>query len=98
MAAVQAVVQRPHGGLSVDMTFDHDGVACPTEIQPSRFFTSIDFLAELGANFPAEYCRLGLGGAVRTAPLVNPIRDEYYWVRAVDMLPILMTRAEFAKQ
>ena len=96
LRAVAATVARPHGIVSVDMTADRNGTLCPTEIQTSRFFTSIDFLAELGLNFPDEYCRLALDGAPRSTPLVNPIRDEYYWIRGVDQLPKVLTKEQYS--
>jgi hypothetical protein len=95
LRSVEAVVARPHGIVSVDFTSDLAGQPCPTEIQTSRFFTSIDFLAAVGLNFPDEYCRLALGAAPRSTPLVNPVRDEYYWIRAVDRLPALMSASDY---
>lgn len=92
---VEAIVRSPHGVVSVDFTYDKYGNACPTEIQTSRFFTSIDFLANLGVNFPDHYCRLACGEPPTKNPKINPIRDTYYWIRAVDRLPTIMTASEY---
>ncbi len=40
LAAIKAVDSRPHGVLSVDLTYDRSGVPNPTEINIGRFFTT----------------------------------------------------------
>ena len=95
LAIIESVVKSPHGVVSVDFTYDRYGRPCPTEIQTSRFFTSIDFLANLNVNFPDLYCRLALGELPTKNPKVNPIREMHYWIRAVDRLPIIMTARDY---
>ncbi|MEV7013768.1 hypothetical protein [Streptosporangium sp. NPDC051022] len=95
---VRAVCARPHGIIGVDFTYDHDGRALPTEVQPARFYSSIYFLARLGLNMPDLYCRLALDGAqAMPDALPNPIRESHYWVKSVDKLPRLLSPEEFSR-
>lgn len=95
--AVRSIVQtmsRPHGAVGVDFTYGHDGVPRVTEIQPARFYSSMEFLAAVGINLPDIYCRLALGRPLPTTELINPIRSSHYWFKAVDKLPLLMSQQE----
>lgn len=95
VSCVFALASRPHGIVGVDFTYDADGRALPTEVQPARFYSSMQFLAEVGLNFPALYCQVALDGPPGQRPLVNPIRTEHYWVKNVDRLPRLLTADEY---
>lgn len=53
--AVKAVDSNPHGIFGVDMTYDKNGVPNPTEINISRFFTTIRFFTEAGLNMPVIF-------------------------------------------
>jgi hypothetical protein len=93
--SVQAVLDRPHGAAGVDFTYGYDDKPYITEIQPARFYSSMQFLAAVGINLPDIYCRLALGLSLPPADeCINPVRVPYYWYRAVDMPPKLMTQAE----
>ena len=52
MRSVRAVSAVPHGIFGVDFAYDKDGVPNPTEINISRFFTTVRFFTEAGVNFP----------------------------------------------
>jgi carbamoyl-phosphate synthase large subunit len=58
--SVFAVTNKPHGIFGVDMTFDDLGIPNPTEINISRFFTTIRFFTEAGINFPSIAKNLSL--------------------------------------
>ena len=49
---LKAVSAKPHGIFGVDMTYDKNGVPNPTEINISRFFTTVLFFTEAGLNMP----------------------------------------------
>ena len=49
---VKAVSDKPHGIFGVDMAYDKDGIPNPTEINISRFFTTVLFFTEAGLNMP----------------------------------------------
>jgi carbamoyl-phosphate synthase large subunit len=93
MAAIKAVDPQPNGIFSVDLTYGDDGLPRPTEINISRFFTTILFFAEAGLNLPAIYCDMGLEDRAPWAePRVNPLPDGLVWVRGMDTAPRLLTR------
>ncbi len=92
IASVRAVDDKPHGIYGVDMTYDTNGVPNPTEINISRFFTTVLFFTEAGLNLPQIFADLGITG--RTAPLaktVNPLPDGLMWMRGMDRPPLLCT-------
>jgi hypothetical protein len=95
VACVRAVSDRPHGAIGVDFTYNSKGQPLPTEVQPARFYSSMHFLAEAGVNFPAYYCDLALNGRGNWSPVINPVRDNLYWVKNIDMAPKLLTENEY---
>ncbi len=85
-AAVRAVSDKPHGVFCVDMKEGGDGVPKVTEINVGRFFTTSNFFAHAGLNMPAMYVELAIDGKTTQKPAVlNPLEDDLYWVRMVDM-------------
>ena len=93
--SVQHTMARPHGAVGVDFTYGHDAKPYVTEIQPARFYSSMEFLAAAGINLPDIYCRLALGLPLpRGRSLINPVRSALHWFKAVDKLPVLMTQEE----
>jgi hypothetical protein len=96
--ACLAVSEKPHGIYGVDMTYDFSGVPNPTEINISRFFTTIEFFAEAGLNMPVIFKDLCLYGRKPDLPeKLNPLPDNLLWLRAIDERPILTTEAEIRK-
>lgn len=84
--AVRAVMDKPHGVFCVDMKEDAHGVPKVTEINPGRFFTTSNFFAHAGVNMPKMYVELGLTGKTSDKPAqYNPLPDDLYWVRMIDM-------------
>lgn len=86
MAAVGAVSPKPHGVFCVDMKEGFNGVPKVTEINAGRFFTTSNFFAHAGLNMPAMYIELALTGKLKKYPQqLNPLIDDLYWVRMIDM-------------
>ncbi len=89
---VKAVDSLPHGIFGVDMAYDENGIPTPTEINISRFFTTVLFFTEAGLNFPAIFRDLALDGEVNFKyPLINPLPNDLLWVRGMDTHPRLVT-------
>lgn len=95
LAAIAAVDARPNGIFSVDMTYGDDDLPRPTEINISRFFTTIQFFAAAGLNFPEIFCELGLQGrSIWEGPKINPLPPGLVWLRGMDQPPQLRRREE----
>lgn len=92
IAAVKAVADKPHGIFGVDMAFDRNGVPNPTEINISRFFTTVLFFTAAGLNMPEIFKDIALYGEF---PLlekkINPLPNGLLWLRGMDVVPRLMT-------
>lgn len=92
---VFAVDKKPHGIFGVDMTYDNDGVPNPTEINISRFFTTIYFFTKAGLNMPVIFKDLGIyGEKPKLEKQINPLPNDLLWLRGMDVEPMLMTREE----
>lgn len=99
MRTVYSVDEKPHGIFGVDMTYDMNGIPNPTEINISRFFTTIFFFTEAGLNLPEIYVNLGLyGNKPNLEKKINPLQDGLLWLRAMDMSPILTTEKDIKSQ
>ncbi|MDF2444973.1 MAG: ATP-grasp fold domain protein DUF201-type [Moraxellaceae bacterium] len=99
IAAVKAVAPRPHGIFGVDMTYDRAGVPNPTEINISRFFTTVRFFTEAGLNMPEIFKRLALQQEL--PPLlqrINPLPPGLMWVRGMDTEPRLVTSSQMEQE
>ena len=96
--AVFSVDSEPHGLYGVDFTVDKNRILNPTEINISRFFTTIRFFTEAGLNMPEIFVNLGLGQVVETSNgSINPLEDGLLWLRGMDRSPVLSNRAAFEK-
>lgn len=95
--AVKAVSDSPHGIYGVDMAYDKEGVPNPTEINISRFFTTIRFFTEAGLNMPEIFVDLALSGKVPSLERkINPLPNGLLWLRGMDTAPRLMRSEELA--
>lgn len=93
--AVKAISTRPHGIYGVDFTLDSDGLPNPTEINISRFFTTIRFFTEAGFNMPEIFASLALGKDLRyDVGTINPLPEGLLWLRGMDREPRLVPEAE----
>ena len=91
--------EKPHGIFGVDMAYDKRGIPNPTEINISRFFTTVRFFTEAGINFPEVFKQLALGEPLSIKKgVINPLEDGLMWVRGMDRSPLLTTNAFMKKE
>jgi hypothetical protein len=89
-ATVKAVSDKPHGIFGVDMAYDKDGVPNPTEINISRFFTTVLFFTEAGINLPVIFKDIALYNEFpKLEKHINPLPDGLLWLRGMDTRPML---------
>ena len=91
---IHAVDEEPHGIFSVDFTFDWDGIPNPTEINIGKFFTTHHFITRTGCNMPEIFVDLALDEYGGECEIFNPCDDDMYWIRGIDTLPKLVSRAQ----
>jgi carbamoyl-phosphate synthase large subunit len=90
--SIKAVSKKPHGIFGVDMAFDSNGIPNPTEINISRFFTTVLFFTEAGLNLPEIFKDIALYGEFPLLPKkINPLPSGLLWLRGMDVVPRLMT-------
>jgi hypothetical protein len=90
--AVKAVSAKPHGIFGVDMGYDREGVPNPTEINISRFFTTVLFFTEAGLNMPEIFKDIALYDEFPDLEKkINPLPNDLLWLRGMDVTPRLMT-------
>ncbi|RBQ03555.1 carboxylate--amine ligase [Pedobacter miscanthi] len=91
IATVKAVSDKPHGIFGVDMAYDKNGIPNPTEINISRFFTTVLFFTEAGLNLPEIFKDIILYNELPTLEKnINPLEDGLLWLRGMDTKPRLM--------
>ena len=90
LKAIKTVDDKPHGIISLDFTYDSDGIPNPTEVQASRFFTSMYFMAKGGLNFPYILLKLALNEdcPVFTTKF-SPIEPGLVWIKYIEHEPVL---------
>ena len=95
--AVYAVSDKPHGIFGVDMALDKNGIPNPTEINISRFFTTVLFFTEAGLNLPEIFANIALYGEFpQLNNKINPLPTGLTWLRGMDTTPRLMTEDQIA--
>ena len=93
--AIKAITPKPHGIFGVDMAYDKNGVPNPTEINISRFFTTIQFFAEAGLNMPEIFKNIVLYDEFpELDEHINPLPPGLLWLRAMDNPPILCSQSD----
>jgi hypothetical protein len=96
---IKSVSKKPHGIFGVDMTYDTDGVPNPTEINISRFFTTILFFTKAGLNMPVIFKDLALYGEKPDLKKnINPLPDGLLWLRGMDTEPRLARHEDLEKE
>lgn len=96
---IKAVDKKPHGIFGVDMTYDKQGVPNPTEINISRFFTTILFFTEAGLNMPEIFKDIALYNEFpKLEKKINPLPDGLLWLRGMDTCPRLMQEGQIEKE
>ena len=92
---VKAVSDKPHGIFGVDMAYDRNGVPNPTEINISRFFTTVLFFTEAGINMPLIFKDIALYNEFpNLEKKINPLQDGLMWLRGMDTHPMLLTEKD----
>jgi carbamoyl-phosphate synthase large subunit len=95
---IKAVSSKPHGIFGVDMTYDKNGIPNPTEINISRFFTTVLFFTEAGLNMPEIFKDIALYNEFpELQAKINPLEDGLLWLRGMDTKPLLMKSEEVVK-
>lgn len=95
--AIKAVDEMPHGIFGVDMAYDKNGIPNPTEINISRFFTTVLFFTAAGLNMPVIYKDLALYNKFpQLKKKINPLPNGLMWLRAMDREPVLATAEEIS--
>lgn len=91
--AIKAVTAKPHGIFGVDMAYDKKRVPNPTEINISRFFTTVLFFTTAGLNMPEIFKDIALYGEFpQLEKKINPLPNGLLWLRGMDVAPRLMTQ------
>jgi hypothetical protein len=99
IATVKAVSDKPHGIFGVDMAYDKNGVPNPTEINISRFFTTVLFFTEAGLNLPEIFKDIALYNELPNLENnINPLEDGLLWLRGMDTQPRLMTSEQLKSE
>tara|TARA_R110001632_G_scaffold133590_1_gene248133 strand:- start:3981 stop:5048 length:1068 start_codon:yes stop_codon:yes gene_type:complete len=97
--AIKAVDDKPHGIFGVDMAYDVDGFPKPTEINISRFFTTVLFFTQAGLNMPKIFKDIVLYNEYpKLKKKINPLPDGLLWLRGMDKEPLLIDQNELGKQ
>ena len=95
MQSIFAITKKPHGIFGVDMAYDKNGFPCPTEINISRFFTTVLFFTEAGLNMPKMFKDIALHREFPNLDKkINPLPDGLVWLRGMDTKPKLMHESE----
>jgi hypothetical protein len=97
--SIKAVSKKPHGIFGVDMAYDANGIPNPTEINISRFFTTILFFTEAGLNMPEIFKDIAIYGKFpKLDRKVNPLPADLLWLRGMDTPPKLLSTDELSKE
>ena len=93
--SILSIDKKPHGIYGVDMTYDFNGFPNPTEINISRFFTTIYFFTKAGLNMPKIFTDIALYNKFPDLTnKINPLPDGLLWIRGMDREPLLTTNEE----
>jgi carbamoyl-phosphate synthase large subunit len=92
---ILATDPAPNGIFSVDFTYDLQGIPNPTEINIAKFFTTHHFVTRTGCNMPEILVQLAFGEYQGGYGILNPCREGMLWIRGIDVLPVLLSRADF---
>ncbi|WP_316838259.1 hypothetical protein [Pedobacter nutrimenti] len=96
---IKAVDKKPHGIFGVDMTYDKNGIPNPTEINISRFFTTVLFFTEAGLNMPEIFKNIALYNEFPVLEKrINPLEDGLLWLRGMDTHPRLMRHIDIERE
>lgn len=91
---IKAVDEKPHGIFSVDFTYNEKGIPNPTEINIAKFFTTHHFITRTGCNMPEMIVELAFGEYKGKYDIIDPCKENMYWIRGVDSIPVLKSQKE----
>lgn len=95
LSAIKAMDGKPHGIFAVDMTYDHQGVPNPTEINIGRFFTTHYFFTKAGLNMPKIVRDIVIDGVFpKLEKKINPLPSGLVWIRGMDVQPVMIKKEE----
>ena len=81
------------------MTYDKKGVPNPTEINISRFFTTVYFFTKAGLNLPEIFKNIALYGEFpHLKKKINPLPNGLIWIRGMDREPVLTTEEKIEQE
>ncbi len=93
--SIRAVDEKPHGIFGVDMAYDKNGFPKPTEINISRFFTTVYFFTKAGLNMPEIFKDIALYNKFPDLEKkINPLPNDLLWLRGMDTNPMLIHESE----
>lgn len=96
--SIKAIDKHPHGIYGVDLTFDKNGIPNPTEINISRFFTTVYFFTKAGLNMPRIFLDIALYNKFPSLEKrINPLPNGLLWIRGMDVEPVLTTIDKYNK-
>ena len=96
---IKSVTNKPHGIFGVDMAYDNDGIPNPTEINISRFFTTVLFFTQAGLNMPEIFKDIILYNEFpKLNKKINPLEDGLLWLRGMDTKPRLMRKEDIEQE
>jgi hypothetical protein len=99
LEAIMAIDNKPHGVYGVDMTYDLNGFPNPTEINISRFFTTVLFFTTAGLNMPKIFKDIVLYNEYPVLKnKINPLPDGLLWLRGMDTRPKLIRESELNQE
>jgi glutathione synthase/RimK-type ligase-like ATP-grasp enzyme len=87
---VEAVDPHPTGIFGVDMKESSAGVPCVTEINVGRFYQPSYMFAAAGYNIVQLFFNLALNeGQSGDFPIRAKVPENRYWIRGIDVPPVL---------
>jgi len=99
MDAIFSIDQKPHGIYGVDMTYDNNKIPNPTEINISRFFTTVYFFTKAGLNMPKIFKDIILYNEFpNLQKKINPLPDGLLWIRGMDREPRIIKESELRRE
>ena len=95
MDAILSIDSKPHGIYGVDMTYNTNDFPNPTEINISRFFTTVYFFTKAGLNMPKIFKDIALYNEFPSLnKKINPLPDGLLWIRSMDKEPRLFSESQ----
>ena len=95
---IKSADSLPNGIFSVDFTYDVQDIPNPTEINIGKFFTTHHFITKTGSNMPKILIDLAFNEYNGPYEVLNPCKEDMYWIRGIDVVPILVHKSEIQEK